>query len=66
MNFHQMRLPLRNTLAKTLEHLYFETSHYLLNAVVLLPISFNSYNCEGCKLKLNKLATTEHVGYEVF
>ena len=49
-NFHQMRQPLRNTLAKTLEHLYFGTSHYLLNAVVLLPNSFNSYNCEGCKL----------------
>ena len=28
MNFHQMRQPLRNTLAKTLEHVYFGTSHY--------------------------------------
>ena len=52
-----MRQPLRNTLAKTSEHLYFGTSHYLLNAVVLLPNFFNSYNCEGCTLKLNKLAT---------
>ena len=66
MNYYQMRQPLGNTLANTLEHLYFGTSHYLLNAVVLLPNSFNSYNCEGCKLKLNKLLTTEHLSYEVF
>ena len=51
-----MRQPLRNTLAKILEHLYFGTSHYPLNAVLLLPNSFNSCNCEGCMLKLNKLA----------
>ena len=57
MNFHQMKQPLRNTLAKTLEHLYFGTSHYLLNAVVLLPNFFNSNNCEGCTLKLDKLPT---------
>ena len=61
-----MRQPLINTLANTLEHLYFGTSHYLLNALLLLPNSFNSYICEGCKLKLDKLATAEHLGYEVF
>ena len=39
--------------SKTLEHLYFGTSHYLLNAVVLLPNSFNSYNYKVCKLTRN-------------
>ena len=61
-----MRQPLRITLAKILEHLYFGTSHCLLNIVVLFPNSFNSYNCEGCKLKRNKVAAAEHLGYAVF
>ena len=64
--FSPSEATIRKYTSKTLEHLYFGTSHYSLNAVGLLPKSFNSFNYEGFKLKRNKLAAAEHLGYEVF
>ena len=64
--FSPSEATIREYTSKTLEHLYFGTSHYSLNAVGLLPNSFNSFNYEGFKLKRNKLAAAEHLGYEVF
>ena len=57
---------IRKYTSKTLEYLYFGTSHYLVNTVVLFPNSFNSYNDECFKLKRNKLAAAEHLSYEFF